>query len=497
MKQANIDLSNLVNAEGSRNKTAMIGITIMNVVVTLAYMLEVVKGTRGIVSYAIVAATCFLPCILSFIVYVKKKDAKSIRYILGIGFLIFYAYVMFTSTTDLTFCYALVAYSALIVYVDLKFSVIFGVSAFLINVTVIVKDAVAGKLSGVEVTNAEIMVACVLLVCVFEVLAANKIAKIGQANVDKAALEREQSDKLLETTLAVANSITRNIEEAVEETGALNTSIDSTQCSMEDLTKGTNEAVQAIGEQQQSTSEIDEYIKEVESSTDLIVGEIGNAESNLNVGLKVMGDLLEQVKVSESSGNLVAKEMEGLKENSDRMQNIVGLISSVANQTGLLALNASIEAARAGEAGRGFAVVATEISNLAAQTNSATDDINKLIDNITTSILEVTRAMNALLESNRFQNEYVGRTAENLDEIQNSTRKISDQAEHLKKTVDAVSGANTHVMESIENVSAVTEEVTASANETLSSCNANLESIEKLMVIMEQLGMEAKKLQQS
>ncbi len=496
MKQAKIDLSNLVNAEGSRNKTAMIGVTIMNVVLALAYLLEVVKGAREIASYAIIAACCLLTCIVSFILYAKKKNAKSIRYVLGIGFLILYTYIMFTTTTDLTFCYALVAYAPLVVYVDLKFLFLFGACAVFVNIGVIVRDIIAGSLTGVELTNAEIMIACVLLTCVFQVLATNKVARIGQANVDKAAQEREQSEKLLQTTLAVAASITENINKAAEETGGLNTAIESTQRSMEDLTRGTNDAVQAIGEQQQSTGQIDEYIKDVGVSTNMIVGEIGNAENSLRVGLKVMEELLEQVKVSENSGTLVAQEMEDLKENSNKMQDIVGLISSVANQTGLLALNASIEAARAGEAGRGFAVVATEISNLAAQTNSATDDINKLIDNITSSIFEVTRAMNELLESNRFQNDFVGRTAENFDAIQNSTSKIANQAEQLKKTVDAVADANTHVMDSIENVSAVTEEVTASANETLSNCNINLESIEKLMVIMKQLGEEAKKLQQ-
>jgi len=496
MKTAKKDLANHVNAEASRNKTALIGITVMNLVLALAYMLEVVKKARDITSYAVIAAFCLLPCIISFIIYAKKKNSKSIRYILGIGFMLLYAYIMFTSSTMITFCYALVAYSALIVYVDLKFSLLFGITAFLVNVAVIVKQAMAGELTDVAITNAEIMVACVALTCVFEVLAANKVTKIGQAIADKAAAEREQSEKLLETTLAVATSITRNINEAVEETGSLNTAIDSTQRAMENLTQGTNDTVLVIAEQQQSTSEIDEHIREVEAASKLIVKEIGNAEDNLNVGMQVMEDLLEQVKVSENSGNLVAKEMEGLKENSDKMQNIVGLINSVANQTGLLALNASIEAARAGEAGRGFSVVATEISNLAAQTNSATDDINKLIDNMTTSIFEVTKAMNQLLESNRYQNDYVGKTAANFAEIQSSTQKISDQAEQLKKTVDAVADANALVMDSIENVSAVTEEVTASANETLSSCNVNLESIEKLMVIMEQLGTEAKKLQQ-
>ena len=161
----------------------------------------------------------------------------------------------------------------------------------------------------------------------------------------------------------------------------------------------------------------------------------------------------------------------------------------------MLALNASIEAARAGEAGRGFAVVAGEISKLASQTNDATAEINKLIENIGRSIGEVITAVDELLSSNQLQNESVGRTAENFDRIRNSAGVISKYAEQLKATVDGTAEANTKVVQNIDNVSAVTQEVSASATETLDGCNMNLESIEKLMQIMEILGAEAKKLQ--
>ncbi|MBQ7933751.1 MAG: hypothetical protein IJ327_03050, partial [Lachnospiraceae bacterium] len=258
---------------------------------------------------------------------------------------------------------------------------------------------------------------------------------------------------------------------------------------------GTNDTVEAITDQQQSTSRINDYILEVESATNQIVQELESAEANLTTGNEIMDDLLAQVKVSQESSEVATREIEELKNNAGQMQSIVGMITNVANQTALLSLNASIEAARAGEAGRGFSVVAGEISNLASQTNTATADINGLIDNITRSISEVTRAMEALLESNRFQNEYVGRTAENFREIHSNTMEISQQAEQLQQTVGAVSAANAQVIAGIDNVSAVTEEVTASASETLSSCNRNQESIEKVAQIMEVLGREAKKLQ--
>lgn len=496
MNEKKLDLSNQLHADQSRNKTAMLGIVIMNQVLAIAYLVEVIKGSRSIGSYAVIAALCILPCVLAVAVYFKKKDSKLIRYIMGIGFSAVYTFILFTSATDLVFCYVLVVISAFTVYADYKLSISICSYALLVNVVLFVKRVMAGGNVAEMLTNFEIVVACIALASLFSVLAIKKVVEINQANIDKAQNQKEQSDKLLETTLGVASSITENIGEATNETGLLGEAIGSTQQAMEDLTRGTNEAADAIEAQQQKTEEINGYINDVEVATDKIVEEIEQAEEKVTESNVVMNNLLEQVKTSESSSKLVAQEMEGLKQNAEQMQTVLGLIRSVANQTGMLALNASIEAARAGEAGRGFAVVASEISSLASQTNSATGDINELIGNITVSIEEVVAAMNALLECNKLQNEYVEQTAENFEKIHASTQEIAGQATYLKQTVESVAVANKQVSESVENVSALTEEVTASASETLESCNMNLSSIAKVADIMNKLEAEAQKLKQ-
>lgn len=485
-KKADLSVSSI--AEGSRNRIALIGITIMNVVLCLAYLVEVIKGVRTIGSYILLAGICIAATLSAWICYVRRNDAVIVRYLCGIGFLLFYAGVMFSATTDMTFCYILVFFCIMLVYADQKFSMMIGGTALLINVAYLVKKALTTGFSEADVTNAEIMIACIVLAVIFALLAISMITKIGDANIQKAMEERAQSEKLLQTTMVVAAVVSENLNHAMSETEQLNQAIVATQHSMGDLNQGTMDTTAAITQQQQNTDVIDAHIREVRVSAEQIVEELANVEENLSVGQSAMSELLQQVKESENSSEMVAKEMEELRENAGRMQDIVAMIGSVSDQTALLALNASIEAARAGEAGRGFAVVASEISGLAAQTNTATDDINKLIDNITAAIDKVNAAVDELLKNNSNQNECVGRSAENFDKIHSTTDEITVHAENLKKVILDVADANTVVMENIGNVSAVTQEVTASATETMQNCNMNLESIEKLITIMNRLG---------
>lgn len=495
MEKEKRDLSNPLYAEMSRNQTAILAVTIMNLVLAVAYLLEVIKGQRTWLGYLVIAVFCIVPSVVSILVFLKKPTTKVIRYILGSGFSIAYGYVMLTTVNQLAFCYVLVIFGAMIIFTDLKFCILLGSVAFLINIADVVVMAVTTGLSAEHITNAEIVFACIILTCFFSVLSIKRVEKIGNANIDKADVEREQSEKLLDTTLQVAMAINESVKEAVDEANGLHDAILLTQQSMENLNGGANETAQAIMEQQESTNEIDKGIQEVESVAGAIMEELDSTADCLSIGTEGMTELLNQVKVSQTAGEAVAKEMAELREDAGQMENIVGIISSVSDQTALLALNASIEAARAGEAGRGFAVVAGEIAKLASQTNDATAEINKLIENIGRSIGEVIAAVDDLLSSNEIQNQSVGRTAENFERIRNSAGVISKHAEQLKATVDVTAVANTKVVRNIDNVSAVTQEVSASATETLDGCNMNLESIEKLMQIMEQLGAEAKKLQ--
>lgn len=496
MQENKLDLSVKRNAEASMNKTAMTGTFIISFVLFVAYLIEVLKGVRTLQSFAIVACLCILPCIIAIVVQRKQADSKAIRFICAIGFLCLYTYIMFTTSTDLTFCYVIVAFAIYLVYIDFRILIFMGGYSILINVIRIAQLFARHEGSDVFLTNSEITLACLALTSIFGILAVRKIELINQANINRANTEKQQSDHLLGVTLEVASSMTDNIETAVDETDGLKSAITNTQEAMQVLTTNVEEEVRAVEVQKQSTHEIHFHIQGVNDAVQQIVTEVETAEKNLNTGNTIMQDLLLQVKESESSGTQVSQNMEGLKEYTGRMQDIMNLIRNVANQTSLLALNASIEAARAGEAGRGFAVVASEISSLSEQTNSATKDIDLLIENIIRSIDEVTDSVSKLMESSSLQNQYVDMTAENFKEIRNNTQGISSQVSNLQNTVEVVTTANQQVEQEIDNISLLMQKVMADADSTLNSCNDNINSIDHVASIMDALKQDTTKLNQ-
>ena len=90
MQKARLDLADRKNALQSMNNTALVGITIMNVILAIAYLLEVLKGARTIGSYLVVAALCIVPSIVSIILYLRKRDSDKVRYVSGICFAVLY-----------------------------------------------------------------------------------------------------------------------------------------------------------------------------------------------------------------------------------------------------------------------------------------------------------------------------------------------------------------------------------------------------------------------
>ncbi|MGE5404669.1 MAG: methyl-accepting chemotaxis protein [Candidatus Saccharibacteria bacterium] len=209
-------------------------------------------------------------------------------------------------------------------------------------------------------------------------------------------------------------------------------------------------------------------------------GEAADTESLIQKGLQSIQIQLTKVDENMRLITRVAANIQELDQKSTAIGEIVKVISEIASQTNLLAMNAAIEAARAGEQGRGFAVVAQEVRKLAVQTTDASTEIYELIDNIQAGTREVVDRMEYAREAMQNQTQAVIESEHALQEICQDVVPINKQAQVISNSVDVMKEAIENVFNEMQSIAAVSQETAASTEEVLSSTDEQQSVIEKV-----------------
>ncbi len=212
--------------------------------------------------------------------------------------------------------------------------------------------------------------------------------------------------------------------------------------------------------------------------------EIQNAQEKLTNASSLISNMNSQVSESSEAGIALSHKLNQLSQDAEQVKSILTVISDIADQTNLLALNAAIEAARAGEHGRGFAVVADEVRKLAERTQKSLNEINATINVIVQAIIDSSEEMNrsavifeslvdsansvnsAIKETTTIMNSTmnsVNSSANGSKKIANDTVKIVD----LIKNIDSLSSSNARSVEEIAGASEHMYKLTENLNKKL------------------------------
>ncbi len=220
---------------------------------------------------------------------------------------------------------------------------------------------------------------------------------------------------------------------------------------------------------EQISLELKNLVDDAKKSKD----EIDELQESIHLANKNMQKLHDIVQQGNEKESELSERLSALSSEADQVKDVLAVISDIAEQTNLLALNAAIEAARAGEHGRGFAVVADEVRKLAERTQKSLTEIQATINIILESIANVTQEMSSKIKS-AFELEdashEVSGVINNISDVMTHAISVSDTsvnvASNLSKRVDDMIGRNREIFEKSTQNSQEVENIVNTAHNT-------------------------------
>ncbi len=212
-----------------------------------------------------------------------------------------------------------------------------------------------------------------------------------------------------------------------------------------------------------------------------------NVRSEASAGSESMQECVKAMHEVKEESLKLQTEMGVLSEHAQAINEIMNVISDIADQTNLLALNAAIEAARAGEAGRGFAVVADEVRNLAEKTMTSTTDVGNAISAIQKSTADNTRLVVDAVEKIERVTEMVSGAGEALLGIVQLADTTADQVRAIATASEEQSATSEEITQSVDSINNIAKETTNNMQEARKAVDEVVNQTHVLSQLIEQL----------
>ncbi|MEG0806093.1 MAG: methyl-accepting chemotaxis protein [Lachnospiraceae bacterium] len=464
------------------NLCVIISVTLIEAIILLGFISQGAK-LGYTVALTVPIFALFIGLIANWVVYFINRESKFLRYIIAIGFLVGYCFIVLTGENSLGVIYIFPMLVAMLLYYDTKFMA--GLSIITIVVNGIYLFTNAGTTKDMDLLVVSWVMA--ILFC-FVLWQTGKLFKIydfdtlGSITVQKEKQQQMMDDilDLIRTVKAGTNEIESNMNQLQESSSVVHNSLS-------EIAISTQATAENIQEQTVMTGSIHEAINGTVALAGEMVHLATNSQNVIEESNAVMQEMKEQSEYIGETNKTVMESMHNLQKKTQEVDSIASMIFEISSQTNLLSLNASIESARAGEAGRGFAVVAEEIRLLASQTRKLTEDISTLIMDLNTNANGATENVEKSINAATKQNELILSATDNFEGMRKDILHLTENIDLVDQKVSSLAESNDSIVENITQLSASSEEVTASSQSAAEISKENSRSTEQVKQMLHEV----------
>ncbi|TXC91088.1 methyl-accepting chemotaxis protein [Metabacillus litoralis] len=276
-----------------------------------------------------------------------------------------------------------------------------------------------------------------------------------------------------EQVAAASEQLTASSEETTRATELISTTV-------QEVAYGTDKQVNSVKDATKIVDDLSKSVQLIAESSTAVTTTANHASDMADKGNNSVTTVISQMSDINSTVTELSSKVKTLGKRSSQIGEIIKVITEIAEQTNLLALNAAIEAARAGEHGRGFAVVADEVRQLAEQSTKSASEISQLISTIQIDTDNTVKTMEETTIKVAEGITSVNETGDSFEQIQKSIVEVSSQIQEVASAVQEMSVGTKLIVQSMDQI-AESSDITASGTLSVSS------STEEQLAAMEEI----------
>lgn len=446
------------------NNFLCISTAILNVISFIIIFISYMRGYRTELYTFGLLAIMVITSIGGCIIYKKNKDSIMLRYFMMAGLMIIMALLIYGFNSYYMRVLAVVPLMGCVLFFDTRFAMISGIIVSIENFGItLFRELVLHDYKDEQFMD-NLTIAVVIMVMMFVLWYVTKVGKMFNLDsLDKAKHEAEVQQEMMDDVLHIAEQVRTGTANAMQLMNALQQSSEIVSNSVGDISTSTSATAENIENQSMMTHNIQDSLEQTVNRAENMV-RVANRSNELNAAnMKRIERLSKESEILAESNEVVSESMKQLQKNVNNVKEITNTIFSISSQTNLLALNASIESARAGEAGRGFAVVADEIRGLSEKTRQETENITQILAALEENANQTAKAVSRSVEVGNVQEEMITEVANQFEEMNANVNELVADVDEIEKMLENLFHANTEIVSHITQLSATTEEVTASA----------------------------------